>query len=224
MFGFVTKTYNPIVHKCPHQCIYCWARRLIATKLKDTPRYADGKDKLIEKELTKRFKKGDMIFLCDMCDLFVDNMPDMWIRRVLEAIGKSPEATFLILTKNPKRFFYFRSLIPQNCILAATIETNRYNMNISRAPNPYGRYMAMFTSTYPRKAIIVEPIMDFDLEIFLNWFNTLRGKLEFIVVGYDNYNWKLPEPKLAKTQEFIKQLRDWGFTVYEKTIRKSWDE
>lgn len=224
MFGFVTKTWNPIVHKCPHQCTYCWARRLIATKLKDAPRYADGKDKLIEKELTKRFKKGDMVFVCDMCDLFAENMPDLWIRRVLEVIGKSPEATFLILTKNPKRFFYFRSLIPQNCILATTIESNRHHPEISHAPPPFDRYMSILTSTYPKKAVIVEPIMDFDEGIFLNWFNTMREKLEFVVVGYDNYHNCLPEPKLAKTQEFIKQLRDWGFTVYEKTIRPAWDE
>lgn len=224
MFGFVTTTWNPIVHDCPHKCKYCWARKLKAGKLKQTPRYADGKDKLIEKELNKRWKKGDTIFVCDMCDLFAENMPDMWIRKVLETISKSPDATFLLLTKNPSRFFFFRSAIPSNCILAATIESNRYDLNVSSAPDPYDRAMAMVTSSYPRKAIVVEPIMDFDEGKFLNWFEQLRGKLEFVVVGYDNYKSHLPEPKLAKTEQFIKDLKDMGFTVHTKTIRKGWNE
>jgi DNA repair photolyase len=223
MFGFITETWNPLVHNCPHKCKYCWARKLKAGKLKQTPRYADGKDKLIEKEFDKRWKKGDVIFVCDMCDLYAENVPDMWIRRVLDTISKSPDATFLLLTKNPSRFFFFRSIIPNNCILAATIESNRYDLSVSYAPDPRDRYMAMLSSSYPQKAIVVEPIMDFDLT-FLEWFNTLRDKLEFIVVGYDNYKNQLPEPTLDKTELFIKDLKDMGFKVITKTIRKAWNE
>jgi hypothetical protein len=193
-------------------------------KLKLTPRYADGKDKLIEKELGKRWKKGDFVFVCDMCDLFAHNMPDTWIRRVLETIMNSPDATFLLLTKNPERFWFFRSIIPSNCILATTIESNRHDMNISSAPAPHLRFYSILTENYPRKAVVVEPIMDFDEGIFISWFSQLRGKLEFVVVGYDNYNAHLPEPTLAKTEQFIEDLKTMGFTVYTKTIRKSWKE
>jgi DNA repair photolyase len=223
MFEFITCTYNPIVFNCPYKCKYCWARKLKNGKLKQTPRYADGKDKIIEKELSKRWKKDDFVFVCDMCDLFAENMPDMWIRTVLDTIRQSPEATFLLLTKNPERFFDFHSTIPNNCILATTIESNRHDTNISFAPDPYIRFMSILTENYPRKAVVVEPIMDFDGK-FLGWFEQLRGKLEFVVVGYDNYHNELPEPTLAKTEQFIKDLKDMEFTVYTKTIRKAWNE
>jgi len=43
-----------------------------------------------------------------------------------------------------------------------------------------------------------------------------------IYVGYDNYyNNKLPEPILDKTLSLTKKLRDNGFLVLEKTMRKA---
>jgi hypothetical protein len=45
-----------------------------------------------------------------------------------------------------------------------------------------------------------------------------------IYVGYDNYNNKLPEPSLDKNLFLIKKLRDNGFLVLEKTIRRAWYE
>jgi hypothetical protein len=45
-------------------------------------------------------------------------------------------------------------------------------------------------------------------------------KPELIVIGYDNYNNGLPEPSLAKTEKFIKDLRDKGFHVQTKTLRE----
>jgi len=64
MFSFVTRTWNPVVG-CEHYCDYCWARKLAETKLKNTERYKAGfKPRLIEKELARRFKPGEFVFVC----------------------------------------------------------------------------------------------------------------------------------------------------------------
>ena len=44
-----------------------------------------------------------------------------------------------------------------------------------------------------------------------------------IYIGYDNYNNRLPEPKLAKTLKLIENLSPTSFII-KKTIRKAWNE
>ncbi len=41
MFNIVTATWNPI-SGCLYNCVYCWARELAITKLRNTQRYAKG--------------------------------------------------------------------------------------------------------------------------------------------------------------------------------------
>jgi hypothetical protein len=57
--------------------------------------------------------------------------------------------------------------------------------------------------------VSVEPIMDFDLEILVQWISDIKPIL--VHVGYDNYNNNLPEPSLSKTMQLIDILRK--FTI-----------
>ena len=52
----------------------------------------------------------------------------------------------------------------------------------------------------------------------------IKTRPKFMAVGYDNYNNKLPEPSLARTEILIKELEAQGVKVYRKTIRRAWDE
>jgi len=49
---------------------------------------------------------------------------------------------------------------------------------------------------------------------------------EWVWIGYDSKPKRnfLPEPLLAKTQEFINRLEDAGVSVHQKLIRKAWYE
>jgi adenine C2-methylase RlmN of 23S rRNA A2503 and tRNA A37 len=49
---------------------------------------------------------------------------------------------------------------------------------------------------------------------------------ELVWIGYDSHPEKnrLPEPPLAKSQEFIKRLEDNGISVHQKLIRRAWYE
>ena len=227
MFTIVSETWNPVTG-CLHDCIYCWARQLALTKLRHTPRYREGfKPRLNPEEFKKRFK-GGVVFVSDMGDLWGDWVPDDWIRRVLNHIRKFPNTWFLFLTKNPQRYHDFLDEIPSNAILGATIETNRdtyfqegYSPRISRAPLPSRRYQAMKSLDWPLKFVSIEPILDFDLDVFTRWIEEINPFMVYI--GYDNYGHRLPEPPLAKTMELIRRLEDFTLVI-RKTIRPSWKE
>lgn len=214
MFSFVHRTWNP-VRGCLHDCIYCWGKRL-ARRLK-----YDYKPQFIPKRLNIRFKPGELIFVCDFGDLFGDWVPSEWIEKILDVIKKHKETYFLLLTKNPKRYLEFS--FPENVILGATIETdidNDYG-KISKAPKPSERIALMQKINHKYKMISIEPILDFSRD-----FPEQLARINpcAIVIGYDNYNCKLPEPRLEKTLWLIRELEKRGIHVIRKTIRKAWYE
>jgi hypothetical protein len=72
-----------------------------------------------------------------------------------------------------------------------------------------------------RTFISIEPILDFDLGLFIAELRACRPWA--VAVGYDNYGHKLPEPTLTKTEALIRELET--FTkVHRKTLRKAWFE
>lgn len=225
MFNIVTATWNPI-SGCLYNCNYCWARDLAVTKLKNSHRYSKGfKPSLNESEFSIKFGKGDLIFVSDMGDMFANFVPTEWIARVLDHIRQFPEADFLFMTKNPKRYLELLPQIPENAILGATIETTCDEIiqtdKVSNAPLPTQRYKAMKTLDWKRKIVSIEPIMDFDQNTFTKWIEEINP---FIVyVGYDNYCHKLREPTLKQTTELMEKLSETSLVI-KKTLRPAWFE
>ena len=225
MFSIVTATWNPI-SGCLYNCNYCWAKDLAVTKLKNAKRYSKGfKPTLNESEFNVKFGKGDLIFVSDMGDMFADFVPSEWIVKVLDHIRQFPEADFLFMTKNPKRYIELLPQIPENAILGATIETTCDEIiqtdKVSNAPLPTQRYEAMKALDWKRKIVSIEPIMDFDINLFSKWIEEINP---FIVyVGYDNYCHKLREPTLKFTMELVNQLSETSLVI-KKTLRPAWFE
>ena len=113
-------------------------------------------------------------------------------------------STILFLTKNPKRYFEFLEVFPKNLVLGATIETNR-EYKVSSAPSVTERYEWMVRIPYHNKMVSIEPIMDFDPDIFVGWLKEISPVV--VHVGYANYNQNIPEPFLEKTTDLISELR-----------------
>jgi protein gp37 len=223
MFPFITCTWNPITG-CLHDCVYCWARKLAETKLKGTSRYKDGfKPTFHEEELKRNFKQNDFVFVSDMGDAFGSWINQDWQEKVFRKINENPETDFLLMTKNPMAYYWLQNLIPRNCILGCTIESNAiYNLK-SKAPWQPERLKTMQKLVGDpmlpnRRFIAVEPLMDFHLDLFLD--GLLKTKPWGVAIGYDNYGNHLSEPSLDKTNQLIAKLEANNVKVFRKTIRE----
>jgi len=76
----------------------------------------------------------------------------------------------------------------------------------------------MHVLPWKSKAVAIEPIIDFDLEIFVKMVRDIDP--EVVWVGYDNWHCGLPEPSLKKTLALIEELEKFTCVV-KKTIREA---
>ena len=207
MFNFVSRTWNPVIG-CKHLCTYCWARKLAERLKNKTKKYSSGfNPKIVRYELEKKFKEGEVVFVSDMGDLFGEWVPREWISEVLDTIRRNPGTCFFLLTKNPRRYLELLDEIPGNCILGATIETNRDLSGISRAPSPMERLDAMKKLRSKWKGylmISIEPVIDFDSSFPREIIDV---KPDFVIIGKDNYNSGIPEPSREKLVKLIRVLK-----------------
>jgi hypothetical protein len=128
-------------------------------------------------------------------------------------------------SKNPSCFNryldWFRSR--DDVILLTTLETNRddWYRQVSRAPFPSIRFKDFYELDYPRKVVTIEPVIDFDMFKFLDWFIQLRdqGTLEYVWFGFDSKNCGLRDPTNEKAQFFVNHLTNNGIEVRGKTLR-----
>lgn len=220
MFSWVTHTVNPLCGGECFNCVYCWARAL--KKRYGWAKYK-GPWRIAEKELRK-FPDGSIVFPFDMLDVGHPSIPSAIINRFIDWMRGQSKVKFLVLTKEPRFHVTYAYDLPPNLLVASTIETNRYIVPvISAAPDPSVRFTAMgyMKANFPAltRVLSVEPIMDFDLNIFATQIINLKP--EWVAVGYDNYNFGLPEPELSKTMTLINVLEREGIKVYRKTLREA---
>jgi protein gp37 len=111
-------TWNPVTgcRKVSQGCKHCYAERM-AKRLyaMGAERYQNGfrptlHDDLID--LPKRWKKGRVIFVNSMSDLFQDDVPDDFIYRVFLTMESCPQHTFQILTKRSERLREIGGTLP----------------------------------------------------------------------------------------------------------------
>jgi len=221
MFSEVTSTWNPVTG-CLYGCVYCWARRYAKhlSEMGVEPYSTKGfQPTFVDSRLRKKFSRNSFIFTCDMGDLLGEWVPTEWIERVLDTIRMWPHTYFLLLTKNPKRYLSLN--LPVNIVVGATIESNRDYPSLSKAPPQSDRIYAMRGLTHKYKAVVIEPILEFDLDEFTEAIMEISPSLVYI--GYNNYECRLPEPPISKTLKLIERLSE--FTdVRLKTVRKAWYE
>jgi hypothetical protein len=203
MFESVDDTWN-VVKGCRHGCTWCWARGCAETRLRHNPRYRDGfEPAFFPGDLERRFKPGQFILVAEMGDLFGQWVPGPWIAAVLAAIRTHPRTDFLLMTKNPARYHSWTWLLPKNACIGTTIETNRPHGG-TRAPQPDERALAMMTHPHPHKFVSIEPLMDFDVPVLVNWIEAIGP--DIVEVGADNSHSGLPEPCEEKARDLIAEL------------------
>ena len=191
-------TWNGMYGVCSHNCAYCY-NRLHWVKW--------GKMRLNERALKENLGSGKFIFVGSSCDMFADDVPEDWISRVLQHCRRF-DNTYLFQTKNPKRFEEFIGLYPRNVIWGITMETNRaiWITRFSDAPSTKERKDALMLLPSHNTMVSIEPIMDFDLNIFVKWLQKLEPG--YISIGANtNKSVKLLEPSPEKVNALIEELK-----------------
>jgi len=135
------------------------------------------------------------------------------VLRILKRIEQFPLTWFLIQSKNPKKFWEWDVIFPPNVYLGTTIETNR-DYVLTKAPPPMNRYINLANYPHSQKFLSIEPIMDFDLGVLVEWVVKINPHI--IEVGADNYNNNLPEPKWEDVERLLESLRKICPKVIEK--------
>jgi len=192
MYPFVTHTWNPIRGKCPHDCVYCY------TKV-----YPQPELHFADKEMETNLGQGNFIFVGSSTDMWAQEVGVDWLLATLKHICRYPLNRYLFQSKNPVRFSMFIDFMPSDFILGTTIETNR-DYEVSQAPTSEARMLAMQDLPQP-KMVSIEPIMDFDLDILVQWITSINPL--FVSIGADSKGHNLPEPSPEKIEALIEELR-----------------
>lgn len=206
---------------CRNACTYC-----LDTFQKQAKRQPCAKCKAFEphehpERLEKR-PKSKFTRLCGVGDISFAS--DEYLKKVIEYPKKYPKTEFLVQSKNPSVFL--KHEWSDNVILCATLECDGSLVDygkISKAEPPEKRIDVMRQLNH-RKAITIEPILNFDARKFPALIQDIKP--EWVWIGYDSRPNKnhLPEPALEETMGLIKALENAGISVRTKDIRNAWYE
>jgi DNA repair photolyase len=173
-----------------------------------------------EKDIKTNLGSNNFIFIGSSCDMWAENIPEMWIRSVLEHSSAFQKNNYLFQTKNPKRFTSPSfGLSAEKDVLCTTIETDQHLPEIMRnAPSPFVRakYMTEMKELGFRTMVTIEPIIDFNLELML--FMLKKIGPEQVNIGADSGHNHLPEPPKEKVIELIKELEKFTKVIQKKNL------
>jgi protein gp37 len=126
-------TWNPITgcSKVSAGCKFCYAERL-ASRLQamGQPRYVNGFSVTLHHDLLdvpRRWRSPRLVFVNSMSDLFHEEVPLPFIRRVFQTMAECPQHVFQILTKRSKRLQESATFLswPENVWMGVSVEDSR---------------------------------------------------------------------------------------------------
>ncbi len=169
----------------------------------------------------RKWKKGRLIFVNSMSDLFHESVPLAFIQRVFEVMRETPQHTYQLLTKRAERLEALSKKIswPSNVWMGVSVESADYASRVDHLRRT--RAQTKFLSLEP----LLGPLDHLDL----------RG-IHWAIVGGESGPGARPMPK-----EWVRSIRDqcvaagvafhfkqWGGSNKKKTGRtldgRTWDE
>ena len=217
------KTWNPSMG-CPFDCSYCkpsFQQQAKRQKQNCTDCYNYVPHE--HPERLNRIPSAETIFVCGNSDISLTNKS--YTMKIIESIcahnERRPDKIYYFQSKQPGYFESFIDQFPDNVILLTTLETNRDEgyRKVSKAPLPSERYQQFLNLDYPRKVVTIEPVMDFDPDIFAGWIIDLNP--EYVWLGFNSRPKQiaLPEPDKEKMRWFINYLQKNDITIRGKELR-----
>lgn len=126
-------TWNPVTGctKVSHGCTYCYAERM-AKRLHamGLPRYQNEFTPTLHEDLIdlpRGWRQPRLVFVNSMGDLFHEDVPFRFIRRVFDTMTACPQHTFQILTKRAERLAVLAHSLPwpKNVWMGVSVEDLR---------------------------------------------------------------------------------------------------
>jgi protein gp37 len=121
-------TWNPVTGctKLSQGCKHCYAERLAQRFWGDRP-FTDVQVHEDRLDQPRRWRKGRMVFVNSMSDLFHEDVPTDFISRVFKVMGECPQHTFQLLTKRAERLAQIAHNLPwaSNVWMGVSVEDSR---------------------------------------------------------------------------------------------------
>lgn len=122
---WTSKVWN-VSTGCLHGCDFCYARRM-ANRLRGRCGYPTNnpfrpifhENKLDE---PAKLKKPSKILVSSMGDLFGEWNLHEQIEKVFKVVRECPQHTFQFLTKNPRRYMEFSTILPRNAWYGTSVD------------------------------------------------------------------------------------------------------
>ena len=132
-------TWNPVrgCTKISPGCKHCYAE-VFAERFRGVPGhpFEQGFDLRLVPDalaLPARWRTGRLVFVNSMSDLFHDDVPPEFIRRVFRVMRENPQHQFQVLTKRSERLATISSSldIPPNAWMGVSVENSEYVWRIA---------------------------------------------------------------------------------------------
>ncbi len=201
-------TWNPLTGctKISEGCRYCYAERM-ARRLRamGQPNYSNGFRLTLHEHvlhLPLTWKRPQMVFVNSMSDLFHEDVPFEFVRKVFDIMGRAHMHTFQVLTKRSERLMDLSSslLWPPNVWMGVTLENADYCFRLNHLKETNARI----------KFLSVEPMLGriSDLD--------LTG-IDWVIVGGES------GPKARPMQAiWVREIRDLCSTSRTPFFFKQW--
>lgn len=221
MYSFITATWNTVKGECYHNCSYCYMKRW--GKLNPV-RFDEKELKEFDRDM-KKYGEGQFIFVGSSNDMFAENIPNEWIEKTLKYCAEF-DNRYLFQTKNPDRIAQDKRIRKmlyrlKNPIITTTIETNRTIPDImGNSPTPIKRTNAMnYLSQYFKTFVTIEPIMDFDLFVFVEMIEECNPTQ--VNIGCNtSFKIPLPEPDKEKVLQLINEIQKFTTIHNKKNLKR----
>ena len=223
------KTWNPLVG-CNFDCTYCKPSFKAQRKRQKQNCLKCYRFEVHEHpNQLKAIPATPIVFVAGGADISFAR--PAYVRQILDAIRAMEEKklrrndtkaqTYYLQSKRPECFEQFLSELPPSVALVTTLETNRDEgyPDISKAPVPSERYHQFKALKYPRKIVTIEPLMDFDAEVFANWVIGIGPERVWLGFNSRPKQVVLPEPSVEKLQGFARVLVAAGIDIHGKRLR-----
>ena len=220
-------TWNPVTGctKVSPGCKHCYAERM-ARRLRGMgqPRYRNGFEPTLHDDLVElplEWKKPRRIFVNSMSDLFHEEVPEPFLRRVFNVMRSAYWHRFQILTKRSERLARWAPSIdwPENVWMGVSVESATYLPRIEHLRSTAAR--VRFLSLEP----LLGPLHHLDL-----------SGIDWVIVGGESgpgsrpmlSDWVLEIRDRCRQEEVPFFFKQWGGTNKKRTGRmlqgRTWDE